>query len=91
MILSETYQLIYDGAGRHYIAGLTKSKIFGNYVNATNNRRMAEYFLEKVKFDAAIADKAKHFKIGDQSISSNREANYLQHLHHAKSAEIRSK
>lgn len=59
MNLTESYPLIYDGNGEHRILGLAKSDLLGKAISATDNKRLANYFLEIMGFDKENAALAK--------------------------------
>ena len=59
MNLVENYQLIYDGFGEHQILGLAKTDFLSKAISGTDNKRLANYFLEMLDFDKQGAALAK--------------------------------
>lgn len=87
----ESYTLYYAGMGEHRIRALAGSKILGNLIEGTNNKRLAEWALDRLKFDQETANKIQALGGANNGAIAERQEDYLQSLHHRYSAEIRSK
>lgn len=87
MIAVKAYQLAFDGAGMHEMYGLSKVSI-----TATQNKQLAEYFLNKLDY-AGRASSAASFLMRGQEITATRNhtVDYIKHIHRACKNEIESK
>ena len=60
-------------------------------LSQTDNARLAEFFLKVASFDSGVQAKAKAFGLQNHDVSSLRLLDYIKHIHHAKSDEIRER
>lgn len=87
MLATETYQLAYDGAGKHEILGLSKASMASSY-----SKQLAEYFLQKLDY-AGNARSAASYALRNQTVTATADpaANYVRHIHRDCKKEIESK
>lgn len=94
MNIVENYRLIYDGAGMHEILGLAKSQTYANAAKQADSKALAEYFLDRVRFDSDF--RQSHFIEAESYSAQVSKSNLklmrqIDHLHENCSQEIRSK
>jgi hypothetical protein len=87
MNIIDSYELWYDGAGRHNIISLAKNDIAAN----ANDYALAEWML--AKYDAALGHGISSYTLNGREISSSasKDMNYIKHIHSRKAEEIKSK
>ncbi|QOS66728.1 hypothetical protein GS424_009125 [Eggerthella guodeyinii] len=94
MNIVENYKLIYDGAGMHEILGLAKSQTYANAAKQADSKALAEYFLDRVRFDRDFRTKYSidtgSFNMSVSKSDSNI-ARQIDHIHENCGQEIRSK
>lgn len=69
----------------------TKAQMTVAALSQTDNARLAEFFLKAASFDNEVQAKAKSFGLQNHDVSSLRLVDYIKHIHHAKSSEIRER
>ena len=69
----------------------TKAQMTVAALSQTDNARLAEFFLRAASFDNEVQAKAKSFGLQNHDVSSLRLVDYIKHIHHAKSDEIRER
>lgn len=94
MNIVENYRLIYDGAGMHDILGLAKSQAYASAARQADSKALAEYFLDRVRFDSDFRTKysidASNYNMSVSKSDSNI-ARQIDHIHENCSQEIRGK
>lgn len=94
MNIVENYKLIYDGAGMHEILGLAKSQTYASAAKQADSKALAEYFLDRVRFDSDFRTKYS-ITTGDYSMNVSKSdsniARQIDHIHENCSREIRDK
>lgn len=69
----------------------TKAQMTVAALSQTDNARLAEFFLKVADFDSEVQAKAKAYGLQNHDVSSLRLLDYVKHIHHAKSDEIRDR
>lgn len=87
MITSKCFELIYDGAGKHYLQNLAKYSI-----GSPISYQLAEFVLDKIAFaDGSKIDRS--IALGKQNIESyfQKQKDPIRHIHQSCKDEIMSK
>lgn len=92
MKITKIYELFYTGmTSPQHLLRAVRSDIAGNAISRTNNARIANYLLDRLEFDKEVQAKAAAFHVPGHDISAVRVADYVTHIHKAKSEEIRER
>ena len=87
-----TYELIYTGMDQpQHLLQATKAQMTVAALSQTDNARLAEFFLKAASFDSEVQAKTKAYGLQNHDVSSLRLLDYVKHIHHAKSDEIRER
>ena len=84
MLAVQSWQLIYDGAGAHYIRGLTKASTGEQY-------GLAEHILNKIHYAEYPTTLEKLSLMNSDAKVVNRAGNYINHIHHDMRQQIEEK